>query len=81
MTAQEIRDRMQFLQREIPRAEEALSHKINRRMELKTRPAKNEAFRKKLLQRYRLEIIHDTDYINNLKTELWGLQEVNLPGI
>lgn len=69
--------RMNELRKDIPYAEERLAHLINRRMEIEGRDVPNKEYKRKLLAKYRLEIKSMTDLINNLNTELWGLQELS----
>lgn len=66
--------RMNELRKDIPYAEERLAHLINRRMEIEGRDVANKEYKRKLLARYRIEIKTLVDVINNLKTELWGLE-------
>lgn len=65
------------LEREIPEAKARLAHLINRRLEIEAYDAPNKDYKRKLLGKYRLEIKSMTDLINNLNTELWGLQELS----
>ena len=39
------------------------------------------AMKQRFIARIKTEIHQLTDEINNHKTELWGLQELNLPGV
>lgn len=67
------------LEQEIPMLESVLSHLINRRREIDAYDAPNKAYKRKLLERYRSDIMFNTDVISNKKNELWGLQELELP--
>lgn len=68
--------RINQLENEIPEAKARLAHLINRRLEIEAYDAPNKEYKRKLLAKYRLEIKSMTDLINNLNTELWGLQEL-----
>ena len=72
----EAAKRISHLQNEIPEAKARLAHLINRRLEIEAYDAPNKEYKRKLLAKYRLEIKSMTDLINNLNTELWGLQEL-----
>ena len=76
MAKYETAVRIKELEREIPEAKARLAHMINRRREIDAYDAPNREYKRKLLAKYRLEIKHMTDLINNLNTELWGLQEL-----
>lgn len=52
---------------------EAISHLINRRRELKRAVCPNEAYRLHLLNQYRLDIMHETNRANEYRRELWKL--------
>lgn len=77
MAKYEVAVRIKELEREIPEAEARLAHTINRRREIDAYDAPNREYKRKLLAKYRLEIKSAADRISNLKTELWGLQELN----
>lgn len=64
----------------LAKKEAVLARKINRCRELSAKATANTAAKQRFIARIKTEIHHDTDEINNLKTELWGLQELNLPG-
>lgn len=72
----ETAKRISHLQNEIPETKARLAHLINRRLEIEAYDAPNKEYKRKLLAKYRLEIKSMTDLINNLNTELWGLQEL-----
>ena len=76
MNAQQIPHRIAELTNLIGIKEEELAHKINRRIQISEKP--NSTLKKKIITRYKTEIMQLTDELNNLKTELWGLQEMNL---
>lgn len=78
MAKYEVAVRLKELEREIPEAEARLAHMINRRREIDAYDAPNREYKRKLLAKYRLEIKGATERISNLKTELWGLQELDL---
>ncbi|MBQ8508081.1 MAG: hypothetical protein IJ466_11710 [Clostridia bacterium] len=87
MTAFEVAPRIAELTALIEKKEAALAkkeavlvRKINRCRELSAKATANIAAKQRFIARIKTEIHHDTDEINNLKTELWGLQELNLPG-
>lgn len=48
-------------------------------MELKAKATANTAAKQRFIARIKTEIHQLTQEVNNLKTELWGLQELNLP--
>lgn len=77
MTAEEVKNRIADLIEEIAIKEAELAHRCNLRVEISAKP--NSPIKQKIITRYRTEIKQMTDELNNLKTELWGLQEVNLP--
>lgn len=80
MTAFEVAPRIAELTAQITEKEADLAHKVNRRLELSAKATANTAAKQRFIARLKTEIHHDTDEINNLKTKLWGLQELNLPG-
>ena len=53
---------------------EALSHMINRNRWLKNAVVANEGYRIQLLKKYRLDILHLTNEINSMQTQLYKLQ-------
>ena len=73
----ETAKRISHLQNEIPETKARLTHLINRRLEIEAYDAPNKEYKRTLLAKYRLEIKSMTDLINNLNTELWGLQELS----
>lgn len=77
MTANEVETRIADLTKLIAIKQAELDHRCNRRVEISAKP--NSPIKQKIIARYRTEIKQMTDELNNLKTELWGLQEVNLP--
>lgn len=77
MAKYEVAVRLKELEREIPDAEAKLVHMINRRREIDAYDAPNREYKRKLLAKYRLEIKSANERISNLKTELWGLQELD----
>ena len=52
---------------------------MNRRREISNRPAANKEAQRIFIARLKTEIHQLTEELNNYKTELWGLQELNLP--
>lgn len=88
MNANEVAAQTEELQAEIEKKEAELvekeadlARKINRYRELSAKATANIAAKQRFIARIKTEIHHDTEEINNLKTELWGLQELNLPGV
>lgn len=73
----DIQDRMDWLNGMIQESEATLAHKCNRRAEISKKP--ESAIKRKIIARYKTEIMQLTDEINNYKTELWGLQEMEVP--
>ena len=80
MNANEVAPRIAELTALIEEKEADLAHKVNRRMELKAKATANTAAKQRFIARIKTEIHQLTEEVNNLKTELWGLQELNLPG-
>lgn len=80
MTAFEVALRIAELTAQITEKEADLAHKVNRRLELSAKATANTAAKQRFIARIKTEIHQLTDEINNHKTELWGLQELNLPG-
>lgn len=76
MNAHDVPHRIAELSDLIAIKEEELAHKINRRIQISEKP--NSSLKQKIITRYKTEIMQLTDELNNLKTELWGLQEMNL---
>lgn len=58
----------------IAAAKEALVHMINRNRWLKNAVVVNEGYRIQLLKKYRLDIMHLTNEINNMQSDLWKMQ-------
>ena len=81
MTAFEVKPRIEELQALIEEKEAELAHKVNRRREISNRPAANKEAQRIFIARLKTEIHQLTEELNNYKTELWGLQELNLPGV
>lgn len=79
MNANEVAPRIAELTVLIEEKETDLAHKVNRRKELGARETANIPAKQRFCSRLKLEIKQLTDGINNLKIELWGLQELNLP--
>lgn len=63
---------------EIKEAE--LSHRVNRHKEIAAWPTQNKAAQRRFLTRLKTEMVQMTEELNTLKTELWGLEEINLSG-
>lgn len=80
MNANEVAPRIAELTAQIAEKEADLARKVNRRRELGAKQTANIPAKQRFCSRLKLEIKQLTDEINNLKTELWGLQELNLPG-
>lgn len=81
MTTREIPPRIEELKALIEEKEAELSHKANRRKEIGAKQTANIAAKQRFCARLKTEIHQLTEEISNLKTELWGLQELNLPGV
>ena len=79
MTAFEVKPRIEELQELIEVKEAELAHKVNRRREISNRPAANKEAQRSFIARLKTEMHQLTKELNNYKTELWGLQELNLP--
>ena len=80
MNANEVAPRIAELTALIEEKEADLAHKVNRRREIGAKQTANIAAKQQFCARLKTEIHQLTEEINNLKTELWGLQELNLPG-
>lgn len=80
MNQKEIQARIAELTALLEVKEQELAQRTNRRIELEHKQTANIKARQKFVARIRLDIKALLDEINNLKTELWGLQEINLPG-
>lgn len=80
MTEFEVAPRIAELTAQIAEKEADLARKVNLRMELKAKATANTAAKQRFIARIKTEIHQLTEEVNNLKTELWGLQELNLPG-
>lgn len=80
MNANEVAPRIAELTALIEEKENDLAYKANRMRSISSRPGNNQA-KRSFIARYRTEIKQLTDEINNLRTELWGLQELDLPGM
>lgn len=81
MNANEVAPRIAELTALIEEKEADLAHKMNRCQELSAKETPNTAMKQRFIARIKTEIHQLTDEINNHKTELWGLQELNLPGM
>ena len=79
MTAFEVKPRIEELQVLIGEKDAELTRKVNRRREISNRPAANKEAQRIFIARLKTEIHQLTEELNNYKTELWGLQELNLP--
>jgi hypothetical protein len=79
MTAFEVKPRIEELQALIEVKEAELAQKANRRREISSRPTANKEAQRSFIARLKTEMIQLTEELNNYKTELWGLQELNLP--
>ena len=80
MNAFEVAPQIEKLTALIEEKEADLAHKVNRCRELSAKETPNTAMKQRFIARLKTEIHQLTDEINNHKTELWGLQELNLPG-
>lgn len=81
MNANEVAPRIAELTALIEEKEADLSHKVNRRREIGAKQTANISAKQQFCARLKTEIHQLTEEINNLKTELWGMQELNLPGM
>jgi predicted RNase H-like nuclease (RuvC/YqgF family) len=81
MNANEVATQIEKLNALIEEKEADLAHKVNRCRELSAKETPNTAMKQRFIARIKTEIHQLTDEINNHKTELWGLQELNLPGV
>lgn len=79
MTAFEVKPRINELQALIADKEAELAHKVNRCREIGNRPTGNKEAQRSFISRLKTEVHQLTEELNNYKTELWGLQELNLP--
>lgn len=80
MTTNEVSGRIAELTAEIEEKQVHLAHKVNRCGELSAKKTANIAAKQRFIARIKTEIHQLAEEVNNLKTELWGLQELNLPG-
>ena len=80
MTAFEVAPRIAELPAQIAEKEADLARKVNRCRELSAKATANTAAKQRFIARIKTEIHQLTEEVNNLNTELWGLQELNLPG-
>jgi len=80
MNANEVAPRIAELTALIDEKEADLARKVNRRRELAAKKTANISAKQRFCSRLKTEIHQLTEKINTLKTELWGLQEMNLPG-
>ena len=81
MNASEVAPRIAELAALIEEKEADLARKVNRRRELAAKKTANIPAKQRFCARLKTEIHQLTEEINNHKTELWGLQELNLPGV
>ena len=81
MTTNEVAPRIEELKAEIEEKEADLARKVNRRREIGAKQTASIAAKQRFIARIKTEIHQLTEEINNLKTELWGLQELDLPGM
>lgn len=81
MNAFEVAPQIEKLNALIEEKEADLAHNVNRCRELSAKETPNTAMKQRFIARIKTEIHQLTDEINNHKTELWGLQELNLPGV
>ena len=79
MNYNEVQARIAELAALIEEKETDLAHKVNRCRELSARRTGAIEKKRKFVSRIKVEIKDLTDEISNYKTELWGLQELNLP--
>lgn len=77
MNAQEMKDRMKYLEREIEDAETRLAHTINRKREIERMNANNKAFQRQLTRRYAAEMESAVNAIKGMKAELADLQDAS----
>lgn len=78
MTAIDIPARIVELDAMIEEKEADLARKVNRRKEIGAKQTSNIAAKQQFCARLKTEIHQLTEEINNLKTELWGLREIQI---
>lgn len=78
MTAQEVKDRIHYLNQEIDEAQRRLAHAINRKRDLQKLNAKNRKFQRQLEKKYAAEIESLVFFLRNSKAELGDLQDILL---
>lgn len=74
----DIEYRMQQLSDEIAIKEAELAHRANRNKEIAAWPTQNKSAQRQFLARLKTEIMQMTEELNAKKTELWGLQEMEI---
>ena len=78
MTNKEVQERIAELKSLLEVKEQELALRTNRLNELEHKQTANIQAKKQFVARIRLDIKNSIDEINNLKIELWGLQELQL---
>lgn len=76
MTTRDIPSRIEELKAEIEEKEAELARKVNRRREISAKKTANLVAKQKFCARLKTETVQITQELTNLKTELWGLQEM-----
>lgn len=79
MTNKEVKARIAELTDLLEVKEAELAQRTNRRRELEHKQTANTQAKTQFIARIKLDIKALIDEINGMKTELWGLQEINLP--
>lgn len=74
MSTSELKGKIRRTERELKRAEEKQRRLVNRYTELRHAKAPEN-----IMARYRLELNGATDHINELRLQLWGLNNLSLP--
>lgn len=79
MTNKEVQERIAELKSLLEVKEQELALRTNRRKELEHKQTANIKAKKQFITRIKNDIKALLDEISSMKTELWGLQEINLP--
>lgn len=78
MTNIEVQNRIDQINALLEVKQAELGQRSNRRKELEHRQTANTKAKQQFITRIKLDIKNNIEEINNLKTELWGLQELQL---
>lgn len=77
MNTPDIATQIEDLQKQIIEKQTEINRKCARRIEISRKP--DSPAKRRIIARYKTEIMHLTYKINNLNANLWGLQEANMP--